>query len=162
MVKSHLCFQNLSWATTIWFLCEGDKRFCTMGLQRLSKCKKKFIWSLTRISERLKLVVFAHKIPADPIEQPGGPPYTGQRDSVHFFVIIPALVASKVIFELLQTWSLFENPWRNWKLILKSESKKRAHVQKLAISKKSTFFVQSSWNLVKMITSCGNYFHQVS
>ena len=37
-----------------------------------------------------------------------------------------------------------------------------AHVQKLNISEKSTIFVQSLWNLVKMITSWGNYFHQVS
>ena len=37
-----------------------------------------------------------------------------------------------------------------------------AHVQKLAIDKKSTIFVQSSWNLVKMITSWANHFHQVS
>ena len=36
------------------------------------------------------------------------------------------------------------------------------HVQKLAINKKSTFFVGSSWNLVKMITSWTDYFHQVS
>ena len=45
---------------------------------------------------------------------------------------------------------------------LKSGSKKTRHIQKLAISKKSTFFVQSSWKFVKMIISKGNYFHQVS
>ena len=32
----------------------------------------------------------------------------------------------------------------------------------MAISKESTFFVQSSWNLVKMIISWGYHFHQVS
>ena len=32
----------------------------------------------------------------------------------------------------------------------------------MAINKKSTFFVQSSWNFVKIINSCGEYFHQVS
>ena len=40
--------------------------------------------------------------------------------------------------------------------------KKRAHIQKLAFSEKSTFFAQSSWNLVKIITTWGNHFHQVS
>lgn len=39
--------------------------------------------------KRLKVVVFAHKNPADPIEQPGGL-YSGQRESVYFFVIKPA------------------------------------------------------------------------
>ena len=32
----------------------------------------------------------------------------------------------------------------------------------MTINKKSTIFFQSSWNLVKMITSWANYFHQVS
>ena len=32
----------------------------------------------------------------------------------------------------------------------------------MAISKKSIIFVQSFWNLVNMIASWGNYFHQVS
>ena len=45
--------------------------------------------------------------------------------------------------------------------ILKSEEKKR-HVRKLSISKKFTYFVQSSWNLVKIITSRDSYFHKVS
>ena len=45
---------------------------------------------------------------------------------------------------------------------LKSEQEKTAQVQKLAIIKKSTIFVQSFWNLVKMITSWGNHVHQVS
>ena len=36
------------------------------------------------------------------------------------------------------------------------------HVQKLAISKKFTIFVQSSWHLVKVIATWGNYFHRVS
>ena len=45
---------------------------------------------------------------------------------------------------------------------VKSGSKKIRQVQKLAISKTSTFFVLSSWNLVKMIASWGDYFHQVS
>ena len=40
--------------------------------------------------------------------------------------------------------------------------KKRDNIQKLTISKKSEFFVQSSWNLVKMTTTWGNHFHQVS
>ena len=31
---------------------------------------------------------------------------------------------------------------------------KKGHVQKLAIGKKSTFFFQSSWNLLKMIAPC--------
>ena len=61
------------------------------------------------------------------------------------------------------SWSTLLTSAFDWKKsFLKSESKKRAHVQKLAISKKSTFFVQSSWNLVKIITSCGNHFHQFS
>ena len=38
--------------------------------------------------------------------------------------------------------------------------KKRANVKKLAI-KNSTYFVLFSWNLVKMITSRGNYFRQI-
>ena len=37
-----------------------------------------------------------------------------------------------------------------------------AHIWRLAINKKSTIFIQSSWNLVKMITSWANHFHQVS
>ena len=40
--------------------------------------------------------------------------------------------------------------------------KKMTHVPKLAISKRSTIFVRSSWNLVKIITSWGNHFDQVS
>ena len=40
--------------------------------------------------------------------------------------------------------------------------KKTRHVQNLAISKKTTILVQSSWNLVKIIASWGNRFHQVS
>ena len=39
--------------------------------------------------------------------------------------------------------------------------KKTSHTQNLAISKKSTSFVQSSWNLVKMISSWETYFYQV-
>ena len=35
-------------------------------------------------------------------------------------------------------------------------------IQTLAASKKSTIFVQSSWNLLTTLTSCGNDFHQVS
>ena len=45
---------------------------------------------------------------------------------------------------------------------LKVWVKKRAHSQKLAISKKSTFSVQSLWNLVKIITLSGYNFDQVS
>ena len=40
--------------------------------------------------------------------------------------------------------------------------KKMRHDQKLAISKKSTFFVLSSWNLVKIISSSDDYFPKVS
>ena len=40
--------------------------------------------------------------------------------------------------------------------------KKTRHIQNLAISKKSTIIVQSSWNLAKMIASWANHFHQVS
>ena len=40
---------------------------------------------------------------------------------------------------------------------VKSEAKNTGHFQKLAINKKSTIFVLSSWNLVKMVTS----YHQV-
>ena len=36
------------------------------------------------------------------------------------------------------------------------------HIQKLIISKKSTFFVLPSRNFVKIITSWGNHFHKVS
>ena len=35
-------------------------------------------------------------------------------------------------------------------------------MQKLAINRKSTFFVRSLWNLVKIINSWGNHFHKVS
>ena len=45
--------------------------------------------------------------------------------------------------------------------ILKSEAKKR-DTQKLAIDKKSSIFVLSSWNLVKVTTSWDDHFHQVS
>ena len=44
---------------------------------------------------------------------------------------------------------------------LKSKEKTR-HVQNISINKKSTIFVRSSWNLVEMIISWGNYFDQVS
>ena len=40
--------------------------------------------------------------------------------------------------------------------------KKMKQIQKLAINKQSTFFVQSLWNLVKKITSWVNHFHEVS
>jgi len=46
--------------------------------------------------------------------------------------------------------------------LLKSEWKKKRHVQKLAMNKKSTIFVLSPWNLVKMITQRGDHFHQLS
>ena len=42
---------------------------------------------------------------------------------------------------------------------LKSGEEKTRHVQKLAHSKKLTFFVLSSWNLVEMVTKWGDYFH---
>ena len=35
-------------------------------------------------------------------------------------------------------------------------------IQKMAISKTSTFFVLSSWMLMKIINSWGNHFHKVS
>ena len=47
-------------------------------------------------------------------------------------------------------------------MCIKSGSKKMRQAQKLAINKKSTFFVLSSWNLVKIINSWGNHFHKVS
>ena len=47
-------------------------------------------------------------------------------------------------------------------LYLKSEEKKMRHVQKLTDSKKSTFFVVSSWNLVKIFTSLVFHFYHVS
>ena len=40
-------------------------------------------------------------------------------------------------------------------------NKKRAHIQKLPLIKNSVF-VQFSWNLVKILTSWGNHFNQVS
>ena len=40
--------------------------------------------------------------------------------------------------------------------------KKTRHVKKLAVNKKSTFFILSSWNLVKIITSWLFPFHKVS
>ena len=45
---------------------------------------------------------------------------------------------------------------------LEGESKKSRHLQKLAISKKSTILVQSSWYLGIMKYSWDNYFDQVS
>ena len=39
---------------------------------------------------------------------------------------------------------------------------KKRHFQNLAIDKKSPFFVQYSWNFVKMIISWDDYFHKVS
>ena len=47
-------------------------------------------------------------------------------------------------------------------ILLKSEQKKDGHVKNLVINKKSTIFVQSLWNLVKIIASWVEYFHQVS
>ena len=48
------------------------------------------------------------------------------------------------------------------KTLCKVWVKKKAHVERLAISKKSTIFVLSSWNVMKMISSWDDYFHQVS
>ena len=45
---------------------------------------------------------------------------------------------------------------------IESESKKMRHVQKLAIDRKSTFFVQSQSNLAKIITSRRDFFYQAS
>ena len=44
---------------------------------------------------------------------------------------------------------------------IRSEQK-TGHVPNFANSKKSTFLVQSSLKLVKMMASWGNYFHKVS
>ena len=69
------------------------------------------------------------------------------------------------------SWTLnLAQPWQYFYIVqqclekypnyfIKSESKKRAHIQKLVVSKKSSFFVQSLWNLVKIITSWVNHFH---
>ena len=46
--------------------------------------------------------------------------------------------------------------------VCKVWGKKTAHFWKLAINKKSTFFVQSAWNLVKIFTLRDNHFHKVS
>ena len=51
---------------------------------------------------------------------------------------------------------------RSWPVPHKVWGKKMGHTQKLAINKKSTIFALSLWNLVKIITSWGNHFHQVS
>ena len=48
------------------------------------------------------------------------------------------------------------------KLKNKVWGKKPGKTQRLAISKKSTFLVQSSWNLVKIFTSSANHFDKVS
>ena len=53
----------------------------------------------------------------------------------------------------------YEQPKTKDKVWVKKQTR---HNQKLVISKKSTIFVLSLWNLVKMITSWGNLFHQVS
>ena len=41
-------------------------------------------------------------------------------------------------------------------------STSKGHLQKLAINENSKKFCPISWNLVKIITSWGNHFHQVS
>ena len=64
-----------------------------------------------------------------------------------YFIIVISYQQQTEYLQKIQSWSL---------------SKKNKHTQKLAISKKSKTFVQFSWNLVKMITSWGNYFYQVS
>ena len=46
--------------------------------------------------------------------------------------------------------------------MVKSETRKTGHFQKLAINKKSTILVLSSRIFVKMITSKNDYFHRVS
>ena len=45
---------------------------------------------------------------------------------------------------------------------LRSEQKKKGDAQKLPINKRSTIFVQSLYNWVKIIASWGNHFQQVS
>ena len=45
---------------------------------------------------------------------------------------------------------------------IKFEQEKTAHIKNLFMSKKSTIFVQSIWNLVKIFISWGIHFHQVS
>ena len=44
---------------------------------------------------------------------------------------------------------------------IKAGWNKMRHVQKLVVSKKSTFFVLSSWNLLKITILLGNHFHQI-
>ena len=44
----------------------------------------------------------------------------------------------------------------------KKKKKKTGHIKKLASNKKSIISVQSLWNLVKMIDSWDNSYHQVS
>jgi hypothetical protein len=69
------------------FLRNGDF-LDTIGSFR-SECRLSWRTEEHTGKKRLKVVVFAHKNPADPIEQPGGL-YSGQRESVYFFVIKPA------------------------------------------------------------------------
>ena len=65
-------------------------------------------------------------------------------------------------FEIIQDWP----PWLGLSSV-QSECepgnkvwvRKKAHIQELAIGKKSTIFVQSIWNSVKMIIKWGNNFH---
>ena len=67
----------------------------------------------------------------------------------------------------VETYANFRNrnPWYEKGptiTITKVWGKKMRHIQKLAINEKSTIFVESSWNLVKMIISWGNRFPKVS
>ena len=61
------------------------------------------------------------------------------------------LMLLTIITQFLEFWLLLKNH--------KVREKKR-HFQKLTI-KWFTFFVLSSWNFVKIISSCGIHFHQV-
>ena len=48
--------------------------------------------------------------------------------------------------------------FRSWPCNIKVSGKKMRHIQKLTINRKSTFFVQSSWNLMKINNSWVNLF----
>ena len=63
---------------------------------------------------------------------------------------------------IYQDWTFSEKVYAYRTTYLKSDQEKTAHLQKLAIIKQSTIFVQLWWNLVEMIVSWVNHFHQVS
>ena len=62
-----------------------------------------------------------------------------------------------------KNWQIgLTSSWMTHNLVCLIKSEQKNWVQKLAIDKKSTIFVQFLWNLVKMIASQENHFHQVS